>query len=53
VAQKKTISSPFQRLRAPLSYEKTNAELEASRKVDVEKWMASMKKAPPLKKYAA
>jgi hypothetical protein len=31
-------------------YEKTNAELEASARADVEKWMANVKKAPPLKK---
>jgi hypothetical protein len=52
VAQKKKILSLFQRLQAPLSYEKIDAELEASRKVDVEKWMASMKKVPPTKKSA-
>jgi hypothetical protein len=49
---KKSISSPFKRLRAPLSYEKTDAELEASTRVDVEKWMAGFKKAPPSKKSA-
>jgi hypothetical protein len=53
VAQKKTISSPFQSLQAPLSYDKTDAELEASRKADVDKWMAGIKKAPPPKKFAA
>jgi hypothetical protein len=47
VAQKKSISSPFHRLRAPLSYEKTNAELRASARADVEKLMEGFKKAPP------
>jgi hypothetical protein len=50
VAQKKSISSPFQRLQAPRSYEKTDAELQASARAIVEKWMAGFKKAPPLKK---
>jgi hypothetical protein len=36
-------------LQAPLSYEKADAELEASVRVDVEKWMIGLKKAPPLK----
>jgi hypothetical protein len=52
VSQKKTISSPFKRLQPPLSYEKTDAELEASMRLEVEKWMASLKKAPPPKKSA-
>jgi hypothetical protein len=52
VAQKKSISSLFKRLRAPISYEKTDAELEASARADVEKWMADFKKAPPPKKSA-
>jgi hypothetical protein len=52
VSQKKSISSPFRRLQAPLSYEKTDAELEASVRVDVDKWMAGFKKAPPSKKSA-
>jgi hypothetical protein len=52
VVQKKSISSPFKRLPAPLSYEKTDAELQASARADVEKWMAGFKKAPPLKKSA-
>jgi hypothetical protein len=52
VSQKKTISSPFKRLRHPLSYEKTDAELEALTELEVEKWMASFKKAPPHKKSA-
>jgi hypothetical protein len=50
VAQKKSISSPLKRLRAPLLYEKTDAELEALVRADVEKWMVGFKKAPPLKK---
>jgi hypothetical protein len=50
VVQKKTSPSPSKKLRAPLSYEKTDAELEASTRVDVEKWMASLKKALPPKK---
>jgi hypothetical protein len=33
-------------------YEKTDAELEASTRLDVQKWMASLKKAPPPKKSA-
>jgi hypothetical protein len=45
-----TISSPFKKLQAPLSYEKSNAELEASTRLDVQKWKASLKKAPPPKK---
>jgi hypothetical protein len=31
-------------------YDKTDAELEASTRANVEKWMASVKKAPPPKK---
>jgi TorA maturation chaperone TorD len=50
VAQKKTISSLFKWFWAPLSYEKIDAELEALVRVDVEKWMASLKKDPPPKK---
>jgi hypothetical protein len=50
--QKKTSSSQYKKLRAPLSHEKIDAELEASMRVDVEKWMASLKKAPPPKKSA-
>jgi hypothetical protein len=42
----------FNKLRAPLSYEKTDAELEASMRLDVEKWMTSLKKVPPPKKFA-
>jgi hypothetical protein len=53
VAQRKTSSSPFQSLQAPISYDKTDAELEASMKADVDKWMAGIKKAPPPKKSAA
>jgi hypothetical protein len=49
---KKLILSPFKRLRAPLSYKKTNAELQASARADVEKWMSGFKKAPPPKKSA-
>jgi hypothetical protein len=52
VSGKKSISSPFRRLQAPLSYEKTDAELEASLRVDVDKWMVGFKKAPPSKKSA-
>jgi hypothetical protein len=52
VSQKKTSSSLFKKLRVPLSYEKTDAELEASMRLDVQKWMSSLKKAPPLKKSA-
>jgi hypothetical protein len=33
-------------------YEKIDVELEASTRLDVQKWMASLKKAPPLKKPA-
>jgi phage-related protein len=40
------MSSPFKRLQPLLSYEKTNAELKASMRLDVEKWMASFKKTP-------
>jgi hypothetical protein len=46
------MSSPFKKLRAPLSYEKTDAELEASKRLDVQKCMSSLKKAPPSKKSA-
>jgi hypothetical protein len=46
------MSPPFKKLQAPLSYEKTDAELEASKRLDVAKWMASLKKAPPPKKSA-
>jgi hypothetical protein len=52
VSQKKISSSPFKKLRAPLSYMKTDAKLEASTRLDVQKWMASLKKAPPPKKSA-
>jgi hypothetical protein len=52
VSQKKSISSPFRRLHAPLSYEKTDVKMEASVRVDVDKWMVGFKKVPPLKKYA-
>jgi hypothetical protein len=52
VVQKESISSLFKRLQAPLSSEKTDVELEASARADVEKWMADVKKAPPLKKSA-
>jgi hypothetical protein len=52
VSQKKKSSSPFKNHRAPLSYEKTDAKLEASMRLDVKKWMASLKKAPPPKKSA-
>jgi hypothetical protein len=48
--QKKTSSSPFKRLQPLLSYETTDAELEASTRLDVEKWMASIKKTPTPKK---
>jgi hypothetical protein len=50
VSQKKTISSPFNRIRPLLSYEKTDAELEASTRLEVEKWMTSFKKTPTPKK---
>jgi hypothetical protein len=50
VSQKKTTSSPFKRFRPLLSYEKTDAELEASTRLDVKKWMASFKKTPNPKK---
>jgi hypothetical protein len=40
-------------LRAPLSYDKTNEELEATRKANIDKWMAGLKKARPSKKSAA
>jgi hypothetical protein len=50
VSQKKTSSSPFKKLGAPLSCEKTDVELEALMRLDVKKWMASLKKAPPLKR---
>jgi hypothetical protein len=33
-------------------YEKTDAKLEASTRLEVEKWMASFKKTPTLKKSA-
>jgi hypothetical protein len=33
-------------------YEKTDTELEASTRHDVQKWMASLKKASPPKKSA-
>jgi hypothetical protein len=33
-------------------HEKSDAELEASMRHDVQKWMASLKKAPPPKKSA-
>jgi hypothetical protein len=49
VLQKKTSSSPFKKLRAPLSYEKTDVEQKASTRLDVQKWMESLKKAPPPK----
>jgi hypothetical protein len=49
--QKKTSSPPFKRLQPLLSYEKTDAELEASTRLDVEKWMASIKKTPTPKKF--
>jgi hypothetical protein len=52
VSQKKTSSSPFNKLRAPLPCEKIDAELEAPTRLDVQKWMASLKKAPPPKKSA-
>jgi hypothetical protein len=52
VAQKNSISSLFKRLQAPLSYEKTNVELEASARADVEKWMADFKNAPHWKMFA-
>jgi hypothetical protein len=32
-------------------YDKTDAELEASRRANFDKWMASIKKAPPPKKF--
>jgi hypothetical protein len=44
--QKKTTPSPFKRLRPLLSYEKTDVELEASMRLEVEKLMASYKKTP-------
>jgi hypothetical protein len=47
---KKSISSPFKRLQAPLSYEKTDAELEASARANPEKWTTGFKKAPPPEK---
>jgi hypothetical protein len=50
VPQKRIISSPFKRLRPPLLYEKTDVELEASTRLEVEKWMTSLKKAQPPKK---
>jgi hypothetical protein len=34
-------------------YDKIGVELEASRKADVDKWMAGIKKAPPPKKSVA
>jgi hypothetical protein len=40
------------RLQPPLSHEKTGVELEALTKLKVEKWMASLKKAPPPTKSA-
>jgi hypothetical protein len=52
VSQEKSISSPFKRLQAPLLYEKTDAEPEASMKINVDKWMAGFKEAPPSKKSA-
>jgi hypothetical protein len=52
VPQKKTISTPFKRLRPPISYEKTDVEWEASTRLEVEKWMTSFKKSPPPKKSA-
>jgi hypothetical protein len=52
VAQKKSISSLFKRLQAPLLYEKTDTELQALARADVEKWMIGFKKAPPPKKSA-
>jgi hypothetical protein len=51
VAQKKDNLTLFQSLRAPLSYDKNDAELEASRKADVDKWMVGIKKVPPPKKF--
>jgi hypothetical protein len=45
-----TISSPFKRIQPPLLYEKTDAELETSMRLDVERWITSLKKAPPPKK---
>jgi hypothetical protein len=33
-------------------YENTDAELEASTRLIVQKWIASLKKAPPPKKFA-
>jgi hypothetical protein len=44
------MSSLFKKLRAPLSYEKIDVELEASKRLDVQKCMSSLKKAPPSKK---
>jgi hypothetical protein len=52
VSQKKISSSPFKKLRTPPSYEKADAELEASMRLNVQKWMASLKKVPPPKKSA-
>jgi hypothetical protein len=49
---KKSISSPFKGLRAPLSYGKIDAVQEASTRADVEKWMIGFKKATPPKKSA-
>jgi hypothetical protein len=41
------MSSSFKMLRAPLLYENTDVELEALKRLNVQKWMASLKKAPP------
>jgi hypothetical protein len=44
--QKKTTSSPFDRVQPLLSYEKTDAKLEASTRLEAKKWIASFKKTP-------
>jgi hypothetical protein len=42
--------SPFKSLQPLLSYAKTDAELQASTRLEIEKWMASFKKTPTPKK---
>jgi hypothetical protein len=46
-----TTSSPFKSLRPLLSYEKTDVELQASTRHEVEKIMARFKKTPTPKKF--
>jgi hypothetical protein len=50
--QKKTTSLLFKKIQPLLSYEKTDVELEASTRLEVEKWMTSFKKTPTPKKSA-